>query len=445
MKTNNRSLPKIVIVGRPNVGKSTLFNRVIRKRKAIVEKAEATTRDRISEIVIYCGYTFELVDTGGVEFNNKKDLFRQVERQVIEAVKQADVVLFVCDAKDGVMPLDQRIGYLLRSFNKKIILVINKADNKNLLQNSLEFYSLGFGEPVAVSSIHGSGVGDLLDVVYLDLTKMGKAEPCPDSGNGQGPALPVKLSVVGRPNSGKSSLINTILGEERVIVSPEPGTTRDSVDTYFEKNGKRFILIDTAGIRSKGKIKDEVTYFSIVRTENSIKRSDAILVLLDGVLGVTKEDYRIIDLVQSYMKPFVLAVNKWDLCLEKGLRVKDYELAIRGSLKFIYNAPVLFISALTGTNVEKVLDSLCALTEKTRKNFSTSRLNDILRQIKIKSTRLYSIRQAKNSLPEFDILVKKPTAINESDRRCVINILRSELNLGGVPIKINFRKKQFRA
>lgn len=435
MDINKMPLPKIIIVGRPNVGKSTLFNRMVKRRKAIVEKAESTTRDRISEVIDHEGCLFELSDTGGVDLSNKQDIPEQVEGQVFSAVKQADKIILVCDAKTGVVPLDRKISEFLRRFNKKIILVVNKVDNRELLQNNLEFYSLGLGEPVQVSALHGSGVGDLLDIIARDIKPGGEALNCHLS--------TIRLTVAGRPNSGKSSFVNSVLGEERVIVSPEPGTTRDSVDTYFERQGEKFVIIDTAGMRSKGKIKDEVTYLSIVRTEESIKKSDVVLLLMDGIEGVTKEDFRIISVLQDSLRPFALAVNKWDLCRKEGVKAKDYESAIRKSLRFIYNAPVIFMSALTGEKVSNALDTVSELAKKSRMNFSTSRLNEILKQISIKTTRLYSISQVKNTIPEFEIIAKKPSVINEPEKRHVMNILRKELELDGIPVKLNFRKKRF--
>ncbi|MFH1854736.1 MAG: ribosome biogenesis GTPase Der [Candidatus Omnitrophota bacterium] len=442
MKLNSHTFPKIAIIGRPNVGKSTLFNRILKRRKAIVEKGESTTRDRITGIVEHSGYTFELIDTGGVDFNKKKNLFREVEKQIITAIHQSDEIIFVCDVKTGVMPLDQKICGLLRSFNKKVMLVVNKVDNNALLQNCMEFYSLGFGEPVPVSSIHGSGVWDLLDLVVSGAKALGRAEPRAGAG-GQSLRSRAQLAVVGRPNSGKSSFVNAVLGEERVIVSPEPGTTRDSVDSYFEIDGKGFVIIDTAGIRSKNKIKDDAMYYSIVRAEESIKKSNVVLILLDGMLGVTKEDFRIIGSVQKGLKPFIVGINKWDLCQKQGIKAKDYELAVRSALKFIYNTPILFMSALTGKNIKEGLDIAYALAEKSRTNFSTSRLNEILKQITIKATRLYSIRQARQRVPEFEIFAKNPSAIKDSDRRHIANILRKELELEGIPIKIIFKKKSF--
>ncbi|MBU1887934.1 MAG: ribosome biogenesis GTPase Der [Candidatus Omnitrophica bacterium] len=439
MKRSSRPHLNIAIVGRANVGKSTLFNRITGKRKAIVEKTGSTTRDRIIEIVDYAGCVFELIDTGGLDFVNKKDIPEQVEKQVTIAAEQADKIIFVCDIKTGVVPMDRKIGELLRNFNKEIILVVNKADNRQLLQNSLEFYSLGFGEPIAISSMHGIGINDLLDKVV----NLSKVSPWTDSLSKVSPWTGIKIAIVGRPNSGKSSFVNTVLGEERVIVSPEPGTTRDSVDTNFEMQGKRFVIIDTAGIRSKGKIKDDVTYFSIVRTEEAIKRSDVILVIIDGMVGLTKEDFKIVGMIQDYMKPFALVVNKWDICLKQGLKEKDYELVIRRGLRFIDYAPIIFISALTGKNIQKALDASYTLAGKSQTNFSTSLLNEILKQITIKATRLYSIRQAKNAVPEFEIIAKNPATINDPNRRHIVNVLRKELGLEGIPIKISFKKKIF--
>ncbi|MFC1666623.1 ribosome biogenesis GTPase Der [Candidatus Omnitrophota bacterium] len=436
MKPHKHNPPQIVIIGRPNVGKSTLFNRITGKRKAVVEKAESTTRDRLSESVNFSGSIFKLIDTGGMRFNRSEEMASLVEKQVMFAIKEANKILFVCDVKDGVLPLDQKICDLIRKFSKPVVLVVNKVDNKQLLQHCHEFYNLGLGEPVAVSSLHGSGIRDLMEVIV-------KEHPYPTEED-RGLKNTVRLAVVGKPNAGKSLFVNAILGEERVIVSPEPGTTRDSIDTYFEKDKKGFVVIDTAGIRSKKKIKDAVTYFSILRTEQSVKKSDVCVILIDGMAGIDKEDYKIIDIVQKKLKPFVLTVNKWDLCKKEDIKMKDYEAVIRKNLRFIYNAPILFVSSLTGQNILDTLDWAYELAQRSRTNFSTDRLNLILKRIIIKETRLYSIRPIKNSPPEFEIIAKNPDVINGQSRNQIVNRLRSELALEGVPIKLNFRKKVFK-
>ena len=255
---------------------------------------------------------------------------------------------------------------------------------------------------------------------------------------------PIKLAIVGKPNVGKSSFVNGILGEERITVSDIPGTTRDSIDTYFEKDRRSFIIIDTAGIRSKAKIKDATTYFSILRTEESIKKSDVTVILADAPLGITKEEHKIIDLVQKNLKPFILAINKWDIAEKEGINKTGYEKVIRGNVRFMYNAPIVFISALKRTNLMATLDLSYALAETSRRNFSTSDLNSILKSIEFKPAKLYSIRQLKNSPPEFEIIVKNPEAIKDAEKGQLINIFRKKLNLEGVPVIIKFRKKHFK-
>jgi GTP-binding protein len=255
----------------------------------------------------------------------------------------------------------------------------------------------------------------------------------------------VKLAVIGKPNVGKSSFVNGILGEERITVSDIPGTTRDSIDTYFEKGRRSFIIIDTAGIRSKAKIKDAVTYFSILRTEEAIKRSDVAVILADAPLGITKEEHRIIDIVQRNLKPFILAINKWDLAEKEDIKKSGYEKVIRENVRFMYNAPIVFMSALKRSNLMEVINMSYELAEKSRKNFSTSDLNSILKSIEFNPTRLYSVRQMKNSPPEFEIVVKSPEAISDPEKSHLVNIFREKLNLEGVPIVIKFRKKEFKS
>jgi len=437
MKPTKFNFHKIAIVGRPNVGKSTLFNRMVKQRKAIVEKFGPTTRDRISAIVKWSGKTFELIDTPGLDFDKKEDLSRLIEKQILLAVKEADHLIFVCDAFDGIMQMDQKICAMLRKTDKNITLAVNKVDSGSLTQKANDFYGLGFGEPMFISSLHGLGIGDLLDKITSDIEQ-------PDN-RARSLEHAVKLAIVGKPNVGKSSFVNSILGEDRITVSDIPGTTRDSIDTYFEKDKRSFIIIDTAGIRSKAKIKDAVTYFSVLRTGESIKRSDAAVIVADAEFGITKEEHRIIDLVQKNQKPFILAINKWDLAEKEGVDKKVYEKAIRENVRFMYNAPIVFMSALKRSNLAEVIDLACELADKSRKNFSTSDLNSLLKSIEFDPARLYSVRQLKNSPPEFEIIAKKPESIKSTEESYLINIFRRRLKLEGVPVIIKFRKRQFKS
>lgn len=426
------TLPKVVIVGRPNVGKSTLFNAIIKKRKAIVEKSSATTRDRITSIVAWQGKSFELSDSPGLDFAKKEGLCELVKKQVLSAIEDTGHILFLCDVKTGPVSLDYDICSMLRKSGKKITLVVNKVDNKILSEKALEFYNLGMGDPVSVSSLHATGIADLLDICVRHI------------GTAPGYSIKtraIKLAIVGRPNSGKSSFVNAVLGEERVVVSPEPGTTRDSVDTYFEINNKPFVVIDTAGIRSKRKIKDAVTYFSILRAQESIKKSDVVVIILDAPLGATKEDSKIISLVQKALKPCVFAVNKWDLAKKEKINKVEYEQALRSMLAFSYHTPIVFISALKKENIYTVLEIAEELALKSKKNFSTSDLNHILKSIDFRPTRLYSIRQVRNAPPEFEVFAQNPALIDNSNKSYVVNRLRERLGLEGVPIPISFRKK----
>ena len=440
MKPTKYNFHKVVIVGRPNVGKSTLFNRILQKRKAIVEEFGPTTRDRITAIVKWSGKTFELIDTPGLDFEKKENLSKLIEKQIMFGIKEADQLIFVCDAISGILQMDYRICDMLRKADKSIILAVNKVDSRNLMQKMSDFYKLGFGEPMSISSLHGLGIGDLLDKV-VDNIVLGSSE-----GSGREPVEKhaVKLAVIGKPNAGKSSFVNGVLEEDRITVSDIPGTTRDSIDTYFEKDKKSFVIIDTAGIRSKGKIKDAVTYFSILRTEEAIKKSDVTVILIDAPLGITKEDHRIIDIVQKNFRPFILAINKWDLAEKEGVSKIGYEKVIRENVRFMYNASIVFMSALKKTNLTEVLDLAYELAEKTKKNFSTSDLNSILKSVEFKPTRLYSIRQMKNSPPEFEVIVKNPEAIKTTEKSYLVNIFRKKLHLDGIPVIIKFRKKEFK-
>jgi len=434
MKPTKFNLHKVAIVGRPNVGKSTLFNRIIQKRKAIVEEFGPTTRDRIGAVVEWSGKRFELIDTPGLDFEKKENLSKLIEKQIMFAVKEADQLIFVCDAISGILQMDYKISEMLRKTDKNIILAVNKTDNETLMQNGPDFYNLGFGEPLSISCLHGLGIGDLLDKVTCNI--LASKEPVERH--------MVKLAIIGKPNVGKSSFVNGILEEERTTVSDIPGTTRDSIDTYFEKDRKAFVIIDTAGIRSKAKIKDVVTYFSILRTEESIKRSDVVVILVDAPLGITKEEHKIIDLVQRNQKPFILAINKWDLAEKEDIKKSVYEKIIRESVRFMYNAPIVFMSALKKSNLMEVLERSYELAEKSRKNFSTSDLNSTLKSIDFDPTRLYSIRQMKNSPPEFEIIVKNPENVKTADKGHLINIFRKRLKLEGIPVILKLRKKEFK-
>ena len=460
MKPTKFNLHKVVIVGRPNVGKSTLFNRIIKKRRAIVEGFGPTTRDRISAVANWSDKTFELIDTPGLDFagdRHARPLQRLIEKQIMFGIKEADQIIFVCDAIDGILQMDHKICDMLRKTDKNVTLAVNKVDNRNIEQGMSDFYKLGFGEPVAISSLHGLGIGDLLDKVAHSIVRAKPNIPVPSEAEGFSTSSKnirlsrepleshaVKLAIIGKPNSGKSSFVNAILGEDRITVSDIPGTTRDSIDTYFEKDRCSFILIDTAGIRSKTKIKDAVTYFSILRTKESIKRSDAAVILADAPLGITKEDLKIIDIVQKNFKPFILAINKWDLAEKEAVKKSVYEKVIREHVRFMYNAPIVFISALKKSNLMEALNLAYDLAEKSRKNFSTSDLNAILKSIEFKPTRLYSVRQIKNSPPEFEIIAKNPEEIKTTDRSQLVNIFRKKLTLGGIPVIIKFRKKEFK-
>lgn len=433
------NFPKVVLIGRTNVGKSALFNRITDERKAIVQKESHTTRDRISCVVAWQNKKFELVDTAGMDID-KKDVFSsQIRAQIKSAMQDASIILFVCDIKDGILPIDYKIANLIRKEDKPVILVANKSDIAGDDGKLSEFYNLGIGEPYSTSALHGMGIGDLLDIITNKLPLKAISDEKKSFFN-----QTIRLAIVGKPNSGKSSLLNKILGEERAIVSEEPGTTRDSVDGYFKKDKKMFIITDTAGIRSKSKIKDAVTYFSIIRTRENVTKSDIVIIVIDGYTGITKEDYKIIDLVQKEFKPFILAMNKWDIVKKEKVDKKSYDELIRKNLKFIYNAPICFISALTGENVFQLIEKAEELAEKSCKNFSTDLLNKILKAIDFNLTRLYSISQTGTNPVKFQIITAQPQLIDDEKLRFLTNIFRKKLGLEGMPIVLKFKGKEYK-
>lgn len=430
---------KVAIIGRPNVGKSSLFNRIIGHRKAIVEPSRGVTRDRLVAQVKKRGYLFSLIDTGGFAPYQKDRIAKLVTGQARQAINEAEIIILVCEATTGLTDLDKEIAQLVRQANKPAILTINKADNEKLESSTGEFYSLGMGEPLCVSATQGRGIDQLLEKIieYLPSPVKKKTETA------------VKVAVVGRPNVGKSSFVNRLLEEERIIVDDKPGTTRDAIDTEFTLDHKHYILIDTAGIRRKSKIKTNIDLYSLSRTEEAINRCDVALVLIDAEQGLTSEDIKIIGLVLQKYKGCVLALNKWDLV--KDILPEDYEQHLRLRLKFINFVPIIFISALTGKKIKKAIQLVAKVEENTRFKISTSLLNNLWGElceqnpppaVEGKRPKIYYATQTGIKPPTFLCFSNYPKLIRKSYTSFLENNLRQKFGLLGTPIKIQYRLKK---
>jgi GTP-binding protein len=432
--------PVVTLVGRPNVGKSTLFNRLIEERLAIVEDVPGTTRDRIYADARWGGLTLTFVDTGGLLPDSNGDLMASVRDQVEIAIAEAEVIVFLVDAKEGLTATDLDIAALLRRCNKPVILAANKADNESRRQAAVEFYELGLGDPHPISALHGTGTGDLLDAI-LDVVPPEQPEE---------EAEGVRIAIVGRPNVGKSLLLNTILGEDRMIVSDMPGTTRDAVDSLVEWDGQPVTLIDTAGIRRRGRIEPGVERYSVIRALRAIQRSDVVLLLIDAVDGITAQDAHIAGYVVEEARGVVIVVNKWDLIEKDSHTMDDYTGEIRQALKFISYAPLVFVSALTGQRVGRALDVALRVQEARSHRAPTGQLNRVLRDAVLshsppskrgKRLKIYYATQAGTAPPSFVFFVNDPQLLHFSYRRYLGNKLREAFGFEGSPLRLSFRKR----
>lgn len=433
--------PIIAIVGRPNVGKSTLFNQIA-GRKAIVWDEPGVTRDRNYADVDWEGKTFTLIDTGGFEPVSRDRIFIQMREQCELAMGEADVILFMMDGKEGLTPSDREISDILRRQNKPVFYIVNKIDGPGHEERAFEFYGLGVEPIYSISAGHRYGLAGLMDEVM---------EALPGLSEEQWDRNAVKVAVVGRPNVGKSSLINRLLGYKRVIVDEAPGTTRDSIDTFFERDEKKYALIDTAGIRRKSRISLRLEKYSIVEALRTIDRSDVVLLILDSKEGVTDQDARIGGFIHEKGRGCILVVNKWDL-IEKDSKTMDrYQKRVQEDLKYLSYAPILFISALTGQRVPGILDRVDQVAEQAKKRISTSPLNKYFGQwvenihpplYKNRRVKLNYITQVTTSPPTFVIYTNIPEGIHFSYERYLVNQLRGAFGFEGVPIRLQFRKKR---
>jgi len=441
--------PLVAVVGRPNVGKSTLFNRLAGRRIAIVEDTPGITRDRLYAPMEWRGREVTLIDTGGIILNEEDPLKVQVRRQAEIAMEEADAILFVCDAADGITATDLDLADLLRTSKAPVFLVVNKADNPRQEQEAMEFYSLGLGHVYTISAIHGHGVADLLDAVIDVLPAPQAAEEEEDA---------VRIAIIGRPNVGKSSLMNAVLGEERVIVSPMPGTTRDAIDTRLERDGQKILLIDTAGIRRAGKVQGSVEYYTVLRAKTAIDRCHVAVLVVDAGDGITEGDKRVGGFAHEAGRACVVAVNKWDLVdpgiLEKRRPNRDSILAFtrqaRKEMPFLSYAPLVFTSAAHGFSVAEVIDTALSAAANHAHRIPTAELNRILRDAVEERPRLYRGRQLRlyyATMPRVQpptvlMFVNDPDLLHFSYLRYLENRLREAYPLEGTPIVMRVKKAE---
>ena len=428
---------KIAIVGRPNVGKSSLFNRIAGSRKAIVESSSGTTRDRLHAQIKWKGKSFTIIDTAGFEAAAPGDMAELVLKQIRIGVAEADIILFVTDGATGIVPQDRELSAMLRRSSKKVYLVVNKIDSESETDRTIEFFELGLGEPYAVSAMHGRGIDKLCN----DLAK--GAEKCEAVDR----AVSVKVAIVGRPNVGKSSYLNSVLSEERAIVHSTAGTTRDAIDTDFRYKDRDYVLIDTAGIRHHGKINEASDFYGSVRSNEAIKRCDVAIVLIDGGEGLTKDSVRIIDTCLEEGKALVLAVNKWDLV--KDAEMSKYKDRLVMNMNAVKNFPVIFISCKTGRNVKSTLDTIWSIYEKSKTMIPADKIGDILKtlnnatEISSKRIKFKFLIQAGAMPPAFILGVKDPKDVSDNLKRFVENFFRKTYDFEGVPVRIRFEKEVF--
>jgi GTP-binding protein len=428
------------IVGRPNVGKSTLFNRMTESRDAIVNEVSGVTRDRHYGKVLWNGIEFSVVDTGGF-VEGSEDVFEsEINRHVQLAISEADVIIFMVNVEDGIHELDRSVAGLLRKIQKKVITVVNKVDNNSRLLDAAEFYGLGLGDYFPISSINGSGTGDMLDEIVRHM---------PDKAEEPAPEIP-RVAVVGRPNVGKSSLANALLGEDRNIVTPVAGTTRDSIDTIYNKFDTKFVLIDTAGLRKKSRIDEDIEFYSILRSIRSIEDSDLCLLLIDATRGMESQDLYILSVIQKNNKGVIFLVNKWDLVEKDTQSTKNFEDELRSRTAPFTDYPVLFISAKTRQRIHNVLELIMKVYENRRRKISTSQLNEVMLPLiestpppalKGKHIKIKYITQLPSAYPTFAFFCNYPQYIKDPYRRFIENRMRENFELSGAPVKIYFRKK----
>ncbi|KAI4309746.1 ribosome biogenesis GTPase Der [Lactobacillus intestinalis] len=434
------ALPVVAIVGRPNVGKSTLFNRIINERLAIVEDRPGVTRDRNYAQAEWLGRKFDVIDTGGITWDDGK-IEEEIRAQAEIAIDEADVIVMLTSVVNGVTDLDEKVAQLLYRTKKPVILAVNKADNPEQRANIYDFYSLGLGDPIPVSSSHGTGIGDLLDEIVSDF---------PHDTDQKADDV-ISFSMIGRPNVGKSSIVNKLLGENRVIVANEEGTTRDAVDTPFVKDGTKFRLIDTAGIRRRGKVYEKTEKYSVLRAMSAIERSDVVCLVLDASTGIREQDKHVAGYAHEAGRGIIIVVNKWDLPEKNSTSAKDFEKVIRQEFQYLDYAPILFVSAKTGQRLDQIPKMVKKVYENQNQRIQSSVLNDLLLEasklvptplVKGKRLRVYYMTQVRTNPPTFVVFVNDPELMHFSYQRFLINQLRENFDFMGTPIKIIPRKRK---
>lgn len=428
----------VAIVGSPNVGKSTIFNRIIGDKRAIVDDEAGITRDRLYGTANWLGKSFTLIDTGGIEIANRP-FQEQIRMQANIAIEESDIILFVVDGKVGITSDDHMVAKILRKIKKPILLLVNKIDEGLQAANAAEFYSLGLGEPIPVSGSHGVGIGEVLNRIIdkIDIEDVENNDEV------------VTLCLIGRPNVGKSSLTNAILSQERVIVSDISGTTRDSIDTPFNKDGVSYVVIDTAGLKKKGKIYEAIDKYSAIRALKAIERSEIVLLVLDGKVGITEQDKHVIQYATDLHKAIIIVVNKWDLVDKDTNTMSSYEKLIRNEYKFLDYAPIVFLSALTKRRINTLFDSLLLVHEAYHTRIQTSILNNVIQEAQVMNQapdfnggrlKIYYATQVLTAPPTISLNVNDPEFMHFSYQRYLENRLRETFNFEGTPIKITLKK-----
>lgn len=430
----------VAIVGRPNVGKSTLFNRMIKRRDAIVDEVSGVTRDRHYGRSDWNGREFSLIDTGGYVVGSDDIFEKEIDKQVELAIDEADVIVFVVDVETGVTGMDEEVAQLLRQVEKPVFVAVNKVDNAMRAADAVEFYALGLGDYYTISSINGSGTGELLDAVV---------ESLPEHVEEEEDDLP-RFAVVGRPNAGKSSFINALLGEERYIVTDIAGTTRDSVDTRYNRFGFEFSLVDTAGIRRKAKVKEDLEFYTVMRSVRAIEHSDVCLVVVDATRGFEKQDQNIFWLAERNKKGVVILVNKWDLVEKETNTMKEFENRIRKEIEPFTDVPIIFMSALTKQRIYKAIETAVEVYKNKTKRISTSKLNDVMLPVidhtpppahKGKYVKIKFCTQLPTPTPQFAFFANLPQYVRDPYKRFLENKLRQNFDFHGVPVQVYLRKK----
>lgn len=459
--SRHKPKPIVALVGRPNVGKSTLYNRLIGQRQAIVEDLPGTTRDRLYGDAEWIGRSFIVVDTGGIEplkerggqvvsasydplASASKGFVAEIRSQAEQAIEEADVIVFMVDAKEGLTAADEEVAAMLRDTDKPVILAANKADNEERRMNALEFYALGLGDPYPISAYHGTGTGDLLDVIVAHLPEV----PVEDEDEEE---EALRIAIVGRPNVGKSSLLNALLGQERAIVSDIAGTTRDAVDTYLTWDGQKVILVDSAGIRRRGRIEKGIEKYSVMRSLRAIGRSDVVLLVLDATEGVTAQDAHIGGYILEEGRSLIIVVNKWDAIEKDTHTMAEYHRQLRQELKFLDYVPVLYVSALTRQRINQIIPAALRVKEQREMRIPTAELNRLLQEavaanppkaFKGRQARFYYVTQASTDPPTFVFFVNDPRAVHFTYERYLENRIRERFPYEGTPLRLKFKGKE---